>query len=294
MVRPALSAARGFDIIDLLLASPERGRSLSEIAKATGINLASCHAVLNVLVERGYLERNPQTRGFAPGRMLVIAGSVAAAHQPLLAQARAAGEDIVRRLDIPVAISTVIGSDIVGAVAIANSRGVHTGLQVGERRPLIPPIGTPFIAWAGDAAIEDWLARAPEGGGDWKRELRGGIANIRARGFEVLVRSDRTEGLATALNRFAGNRTDPASPASEDAGFHHLGPNMSLPASLEADKTYDVTMIAVPIFDRHGECAYNLCLGPFAEMISGTAVRAYADELLSACVAVMAADRAAA
>jgi DNA-binding IclR family transcriptional regulator len=279
MVRPALSAARGFDIIDLLAASPDRGFTLSEIARAAQINVASCHAVLNVLADRGYLVRDPQSRSFSLGPMLYAAGHAALQRQPLLEQSRAAAERIVRELDIPIAISTVIGEHIVGIVAIANSGGASTGLRVGERRPLIPPIGTPFVAWSGDDAIAQWLDRAPGDDPAWQDALRSGIATIRARGFEVLLRTTDSTSLASELNVLAGNH------------FHRLGPDMSLPETIEADCSYDVTMIAAPIFDRSGACVFNMCLGPFPRMLTGAEVLDYADQLLRVCVAVMHADR---
>jgi DNA-binding IclR family transcriptional regulator len=280
MVRPALSASRGFDIIDLLAASPDQGFTLSEIARAVGINVASCHAVLAVLAERGYLLRDPQSRKFSLGPMLFAAGQAALFHQPLLEQARAAAKRIVRELDIPIAISTVIGEDIVGIVAIPDSGGGSTGLRVGERRPLIPPIGTPFVAWSGDEVIAQWLGRAPEGDAEWREDLLGAIATIRERGFEVLLRTSKSTSLASELNALAGN------------GYHRLGPDMSLPETIDAEGRYDVMMIAAPIFDRSGACVFNMCLGPFPHILTGTEVLDHADRLLRACLAVMHADRA--
>jgi DNA-binding IclR family transcriptional regulator len=285
MVRPALSAARGFEIVDLLAASPERRFTLSEIARAAGINVASCHAVLGVMVERGYLAREPATRSYSLGQMLYAAGQAALLRQPLLDRARNAGEAIVAEVDIPVVISGVIGDDIVGLVSIPDSHGGTTGLRVAERRPLIPPIGTPFIAWAGEEAVAAWLAKASDSDTGSKEELRRAIGTIRSRGFEVLLRSGE-HTLASALNAFA------ADPVLARGQVHRLGPDMSLPESIEPDGRYEVLMIAAPIFDRHGACAYNLCLGPFAGLLTGAQVLAHADRLLRACVATMQADRA--
>ena len=48
MSRPGLAASRSIDIIELLSLFPERGFTLSEIVRATQINIASCYAVLNL------------------------------------------------------------------------------------------------------------------------------------------------------------------------------------------------------------------------------------------------------
>ena len=292
MVRPALSASRSLDIIDLLAAAPDRRLSLSEIARAAGINVASCHAVLGVLVERGYLTRDRQTRTYTLGPVLHAIGQAVPACQPLLRHALAAAQSLSAELQVPVLISAGIGDEIVGIHAISDAHSAHTGLMPGERRPMLPPTGAPFIAWAGDEAIAQWLAKAPNADPEWLSGLRRGAESIRASGFEVLLRSSETPDLASALMEFAAGTESAQPPPRERGSFYRLGPDMTLPEKIEQDETYDVMMIAAPIFDRQGACIYNLCIGPFPGLISGRQVLDHADRLLRACVEVMQADRA--
>src|SRR4029077_18145721 len=88
--RPALSAARSSEIIDFLASFPERGFTLSEIVRATKINVASCHAVLATLTDCGYLTRCPNERTYTLGRALVAIGQAALKSQPLIARAQEA------------------------------------------------------------------------------------------------------------------------------------------------------------------------------------------------------------
>lgn len=289
MPRPALSAARGLEIIDLLAAAPGRSLSLSEVAKSTGINLASCHAVLTVLAERGHALRDAQTKAYCLGPMAFAAGQAALAAQPLLALAKTAARSLVAALSVPAMLSAAIGDDIVGIVSIGMDKGHSPLLCAGERRPRRPPIGAPFVAWSGEPAIEAWLADAPE---CERPELRRVVETIRDRGFEVLLRSSEMPPLAARLTALAAPERQAGRRAPEAAGFHRLGRDMILPARIEPGELYPVTMIAAPIFDRHGACAFNLCLGPFAEALSGSAILETAERLLQACVEVMQADRA--
>jgi hypothetical protein len=71
---------------------------------------------------------------------------------------------------------------------------------------------------------------------------------------------------------------------------HHL----SQPAEIRADALYDIVLIAAPIFDQNGEAPFNLCLGGFAEPVSGAQITTYADRLVRTCVQIMRADRTAA
>jgi DNA-binding IclR family transcriptional regulator len=281
MARPALSAARGFDIIDLLAAAPERSMTMSEIARTTGINVASCHAVLTVLAERGYVSRDAQSKSYILGAIVYAAGQAALAGQPLLAHAVSAARGLSAELHIPVMMSAAVGAEIVGIVSIPDPDGRLPLLQPGERRPRIPPVGAPFVAWSGEPAIEAWLADAVDA-----VTLRRAIDTIRARGFEVLLRTTEPAHLASQLSGMAERRPHGS------AGLHQLGPGMALPDRIDPGAAYDVLMIAAPIFDHQGACAFNMCLGPFTDPLGGQVVLDLAAHLLEACVAVMHADRA--
>ena len=75
------------DAIDLLAAFPERTFTLSEIARAAKINIASCHAVMNALIDRGYLTRRGDQRTYSLGPALMAIGAAALKSQPLIARA---------------------------------------------------------------------------------------------------------------------------------------------------------------------------------------------------------------
>lgn len=283
MARPALSAARGIEIIDLFAAGPPaRSMTLSEVARATGVNVASCHAVLTVLVERGYLRRDLQAKAYSLGPALFASGQAALAAQPLLSHAEAAARALSRELQLPVMMSAAIGEEIVGVVSIGVPRDQPPLLRPGERRARIPPIGAPFVAWSGEEAIAAWLAKAPEPA--MQPGLRQVSEAIRERGFEVLLRT-------TAPRRLASRLSELAAAPTASAPFHRLSPDMALPDTIEPNASYDVTMIGAPIFDRFGACVFNLCLGPFPEALSGETILAHAERLLATCVQIMNADR---
>lgn len=290
MVRPALSASRGFDILELLALVPEQGLTLSEVARATGINPASCHSVLTVLSQRGYIVRDPASRRFVLGPLPLALGHAAQAAQPLFARARIAADRVGAEVDLPVLISAAIGDDIVGVHARGDEAGRMPGLRLCERRPMLPPLGAPFLAWAGDAAIAQWLARAPVGESpDATQQRRRGMEAIRARGFEVLLQSTATSRLASEIAALAASGG--SAPGDGIARFHALGPNMALPEELEPERFYDVMLIAAPVFDAAGVCLYNMCLGPFPDPLNGTEIERLGERLMRACLEAMHATR---
>lgn len=292
MGRPALSASRGIDVIDFLARFPGRGFTLSEIVKGTQINLASCHAILNVLAERGYVSRCERQKLYRLGPALYAMGQVALSSQPLLDKAREAAEVLCRELDTPTLVSAVIAEEIVGVVACDTPDGRSAGLNVGERMPLVPPVGASFLAWGDEEEIEAWLDRAPPGQDDATISFwRDGLARIRERSYQVELRAPESSELAARMAEMAeGSR------ATRYKGdllklVQSFGRHPRQPEALEPAREYELILIAAPIFDQEGHCAYNLCLGGFAGPMKGGQVQEWGDRLVATSLQIMQADR---
>lgn len=293
MVRPALSASRAIDIVDFLARFPERSFSLSEIVNGTQINLASCHAVLNALAEGGYVSRCPRQKSYRLGPALFAMGQASLASQPLLGRAKAAAEALRDELDTPTLVSTVIGEEIVGVIACNTPDGRTAGLNVGERMPLVPPVGASFLAWASDEAIEDWLGRAPPGqDAETISYWREGLERIRERSFQVELRAPESNAMAARMAEMASGSEVTRYKGELIKLVQTFGRHPAQPERIEKDEEYDIILIAAPIFDREGQCAYNLCLGGFAGPLNGGDVQVLGDKLVATSLQIMQADRA--
>jgi len=289
VARPALSASRSMDVLDLLAAFPARGFTLSEIARATKINVASCYAVLTALSERGYLTRGPNQRVYTLGPALVAIGDVARQSQPLIARAGDAALELVRDLGVPVLLSAVVGDEILGIISIADAAGRSPGLRVGARMPLIAPIGASFLAWSPQSAIETWIASSKHQ--EYAQDWRHALALTRKRGFQVTLNSPNRPSNASLISEMATRQGILDYKDELIRLVESLDGRLSLPETIEADTMYDVILIASPLLDQNGEAAFNLCLGGFAEQLSGAAVEAYADRLVQTCLRIMRDDR---
>jgi DNA-binding IclR family transcriptional regulator len=290
--RPALSAARSTDIINFLAAFPERGFTLSEIVRATKINVASCHAVLTTLVDCGYLTRCPNQRTYTLGRALVAIGQAALKAQPLIARAKEAAEDLRSELGIPVLLSTVIGQEIVAVVSNPDASGRTPGLRVAERMPLVAPIGAPFLAWSSEEQIDAWIARhtAPR---DKKSAAvwRQAVALTRKRGYQVTLRAPNTPEIATLMADMASGGRVPDYQDEVLQLVNSFDRELSQPETILPDEFYDILLISAPLFDQNGEAVFNLSLIGFTQKLTGTMITSYADRLVRTCLQVMRADR---
>ena len=292
MPRPALSASRSVDVIDFLAAFPGRSFTLSEIARAAKINIASCHAVLSTLVERGYLARRADQRTYCLGPALVAVGDAALKGQPLVARAKEAAETLFREFDVPVLLSAVVGAEILGVVSIADAAGRTPGLRVGERIPLVAPVGASFLAWSSEETIEAWLDRSASPRNErLADEWRSALALIRQRGFQVTLHAPDSPHIASLMAEMASGRGLSSYKDEAISLINSLEGRLSQSETADPDELYDVALIAAPIFDQNGGAPFSLCLGGFAEKISGAAISAYADRLVRTCLQVMRDDR---
>lgn len=295
MSRPALSASRSSDIIDFLATFPEREFTLSEIMRATKINVASCHAVLATLTDCGYISRSPKGRTYTLGPALVAIGQSALKSQPLIARAKEAAERLLDELGAPILLSAVVGEEILGVLSVPDKSGRFPALRVGERKPLVAPLGAPFLAWSPEETIEAWIERHK---GPMDEQLKEGwrhsLALIRKRGYQIMLRSADSPQIGTLMSQMASGHRAPDYKDEMTRLIHSLDSQLAQPEGIEPDQIYDILLISAPLFDQHGRAAFNLSLGGFSKKLSGEMILNYADHLVRTCLDIMRADREAA
>jgi hypothetical protein len=70
-----------------------------------------------------------------------------------------------------------------------------------------------------------------------------------------------------------------------------FGRELSQPETIEPHELYDILVISAPLFDQHGESAFNLSLLGFSKKLTGATITSHADQLVRTCLEVMRADR---
>jgi DNA-binding IclR family transcriptional regulator len=292
--RPALSASRSLEVIDFLTAFPGRAFTMSDIARAAKFNISSCHAVLNALTRRGYLKRNPDQKTYTLGPALTAVGYAALKSNPLVAHAQEAAEELARELRLPVLLTALVGEDILAVTSVSDPTGRSPSMRVGQRMPLVPPVGAPFLAWSTDAVIQAWITRmAPPGDKNFVKEWRQALASIRTRGYQVVLRAPDTRDIATLMAEMASTRNAAAYKEHVIDMIHSVDERMFHPKSIQAKESYEVALIAAPIFEQSGEATFSLNLTEFPQKLTGAVIEAYANRLIRACLQIMREDRAA-
>jgi DNA-binding IclR family transcriptional regulator len=282
MTRPALSALRAIEIIDFMSQAPSQAYTLSELVRHTGTNVASLHAILNVLMRRGYLVRHPAHKTYRLSPALSAIGEAVAASEPLLAHARAAAEGLATRTGLEATVMARTGEDVICLSRAAGSPLLRTSMRIGQRVTVSPPLGGTYYAWADPDEIDAWIAR---GEGTDPDRARAALAIIRERGFLVTLRSPAQSAAWRALAARDGSRAKAARAVTK--ALKELERGLYQPKTVELDATYEVDFITAPIFDRTHQATYSMTLNGFSGPLSGEAVFRLARELGEACGDVM-------
>jgi len=281
--RPALAASRAIDILNFMAAVPQKAHSLTELVRQLDLNPASCHALLGALTRDGYLERHPRRRTYRLGPALVAIGYGALECHPAVAIARAEAETVARALGLECLLTGRVGDMLIALARIGRVEPAVDVLRVGQRVPMIPPLGTPFLAWAGREAIEAWAARG--GDADRARHLAA-LAAVRRRGYAVTLLGPAQARLGALVSSLAAAPHAADLQARVATLIAELGDDYLLP-DVDPDEPSRVGLISVPIFDAQGEVAYTLSLLGFPRPLRREEIDGFARQLTDASGAVM-------
>lgn len=280
--RPALAATRAVELLNLLAANPTEVFTLSQLVERLCLNIASCHAILNTLTQSGFVERNPAHKTYRLGAPLIALGHAALEAHPAIDAARDEARDLAERLKMEVLVTTRSSNEIVAVARAGRFAAKNISLRVGQRLPLWPPWGAPFMAWATDADVAAWLARGPYGTEDRRAEYTTLLGTVRQRGYAVTVHNALSERIDLVLAQRSSTPHDADLRDELVRLIGQLGPSsFESKPGYQADPAarHDLAQMSAPVFDARGHVAFTLGLSGFPSGLTGEAVAAYADKL---------------
>ncbi|RZK03991.1 MAG: transcriptional regulator [Novosphingobium sp.] len=275
MARPSPGTQRVVALLDLLASNAGRAFSLTDLITALKMNRATCHALVNELVEAGYLYRTRDK--------LYVLGPAAAA----LARAASLGTTaldlalpemkvLAHRHDAVCAAIFRDGGDVVLRERAISSSHTNRLANRETRWPLRPPFGSVFLAWSTERQVSAWFESLdPRPSLEEQERTREGMAFARENRFQFVV------------HRFPDTRLD--------GGIDWLyvrDPTqrpLEIETALDPQGSYWMTSMSSPVFDRQERVAFVLSLMGFSGPIAGERVIAVAQELKDACARIGAA-----
>jgi flavin reductase (DIM6/NTAB) family NADH-FMN oxidoreductase RutF/DNA-binding IclR family transcriptional regulator len=187
-------------------------------------------------------------------------------------------ETLAARFDTEVTAVCLVRNELVLTAAAGRSATAVAPTRVGQRLPWVPPVGSLFAAFGGQARIDTWLkgldARTPPGRVEY---YLGVPARIRAQGYSLALgheKSATTERVATKINvgdPEVDEETLRAAISDMAEGYN--------PVSLAPDESYELHLLSAPVFGRDGSVAFQLNIWGPAQTVTGTQIEQYATAL---------------
>ncbi len=280
MARRTPAVDRTVAVLNHLAAHPDDRYTLSELARDLDLNKATAHALLATLADTGYLVRDVDTKTYSLGPALIAVGNAATATYPAATLAQEPMRKLAKQVGLEVVASQAIGDEIVILASAGHRRPLGISIRPGLRLPLVPPLGTAFIAWAGEERIERWLDTLGPDAEEAERErYRSALETVRERRFSVGLGGDEQQRLVESL-REENPLRKPTAPGEEYALVE-----------LAESRSYRINHIGAPVFDSRGNVVLSLFLIGFRGEIMASEVPEYARRLVEACDEITASMR---
>jgi DNA-binding IclR family transcriptional regulator len=255
---------RVLDVINFMAVHPGEEFSLAEVARQLNLSRGSAHRLLTTMADSDFLARNEKKKTYSLGMSLIAVGQAALEKYRGLDLARREMARLTLELNVQCSATTVVG----GELLILAKEGLpqsHSGLnRVGERRPMVPPMGICHIAWGTGEAVEKYLAMAAAymsaDGFAW---LQKSLKLIRYRGYATGANGPHWRELRQATVLPIGRSRDAPYWAAIVQLMQHLSAQEIQLASFDEVDSHGVAQVTVPVFSPQGSVALQLVLSGF-------------------------------
>jgi DNA-binding IclR family transcriptional regulator len=267
MVSP--SASRTVQILDFLTTHPGRGFTLSELSRQLLLSKATAYRILTELTNHAVLVRSPDSQEYRLGPALAAMGAVAERSFPALNLGKREAQRLADRHDAECVLLMPTEDEIlvIGRSGVPGPMSFAT--YEGQRHPLLPPLGTIFLAWKSDDEIEAWLDRSGDQLSEEERDYyRRAILVDRRRGYNLALEVESLFDLYELYT--AGNPYTPEGRQKIRRGYgtlaHHRG-YLVVTDNVHADAA--LSSISAPVFSPDGGMLFAITL-----LLTGTGRRA--------------------
>jgi len=216
---------------------------------------------------------------FAPASMVAIPDPEVIGYLQHADLARSEIELLAGELDAEILATAAVDDQLV-VIAGAGVPASEVGrTRVGQRSPMVPPLGTLFVAGAGPEAERAWLDRAdPSLSAEQVRHYREMLDRVRARGWSVTLASPTQVALELAYHSYSRGRSTHDN-SERIRALAASVPDHYEPADPELAGPVDVRMISVPITDETGRVRMLLSAWGLAEPLTGSEIQQVAERL---------------
>lgn len=273
---------RVIDVLNFLAAHPTETFTLAEIARHVGLSNGSAHRILTTMASAHFLSRNEKHRTYSLGMAMVAIGQAAVEKHRGIDIARREIARLAVELNVQCSANTVVDDEILVLVKEGKPQSPsHLGLtRVGERRPLVPPMGICHVAWSGEDIIQRYVGKAAAHLSEAMRmHLLASFPLVRRRGYAVAANGPNTGHTRQATVLPIDQIRDAAYWASVFELVGHLSPNEIQLFDVGDAGTDGITYISAPVFSPSGKVSFQLVISGLPSDLSVPTIERYAERL---------------
>lgn len=282
MPEPSNPTSRVIDVLNFLAAHPTESFTLAEIARNVGLSNGSAHRVLTKMASAHFLSRNEKHRTYSLGMAMVAIGQAAVEKHRGIEIARREIARLAVELNVQCSANTVIDEEILVLVKEgAPQSQSHLGLtRVGERRPLVPPMGICHVAWSGQDVIQPYMEKAaPHLSEAMRAHLLAAFPLVRRRGYAIAANGPNTSHSRQTMFLPVDQIRDAAYWASVFELVGHLSPNETQLFDVNDAGADGISYISAPVFSPSGKVSFQLVITGLPSDLGAQKIESYAKRL---------------
>ncbi len=181
-------------------------------------------------------------------------------HLRLVDLARPFMEELAAQTHMECLASSAVGGEIVLLATAGSPAGGRPYSRVGQRLPLIPPLGAALVAWS-EPATKEWLARAGTTlSPARRRHLEALLDRVRQRGWSVATWSESLRKLEETVDRTTLEGLTPHGSRSVRQLVEELGSEHEPEDVHDPSLRYRLRNVTVPVFDGRRQVVMQLTL----------------------------------
>lgn len=289
MPDPSNPTGRVIDVLNFLAAHPAESFTLAEIARHVGLSNGSAHRVLTTMSGAHFLARNEKHRTYSLGMAMVAIGQAAVEKHRGIEIARREIARLAMELNVQCSANTVVDDEILVLVkeGAPHSQSQLGLTRVGERRPLVPPMGICHVAWSGEDVIEPYVGKAAAHLSEATRLcLLATFPLVRQRGYAIAANGPTTSHARQAMFLPVDQRRDAAYWASVFELVGHLSPNEMQLFDIGDVGADGISTISAPVFSPDGKVSFQLVMSGLPSDLSVQNIERYAKRLCAAAALI--------
>lgn len=254
--------SRVLDVFNFLAAHPTEAFTLAEIARNVGLSNGSAHRILTTMADAQFLSRNERHKTYSLGIALVAVGQAAVEKHRGVEVARREMARLAVELSVLCSITAIADDDLL-LLAKEGRPQSHKGLnRVGERQPMVPPVGLCHIAWSDEQSTQAYVAKASGYMSKvMQKHLLQAFPLIRRRGYSISAFGPAMRKLRQVMILPIGQVRDDSYWASVLELTGQLSANELQLLSLD-DKTVadGISYISAPVFSPDSTVSFELVI----------------------------------